>query len=345
MHHDQNLRAVLRAPCGFGFRNPARPWVGFVKVIDGIDGLAAPLSASILTIGNFDGLHLAHQSLVRRARSLAAKVRVPAVVLTFEPHPLTIVAPNRVPPLLTPRAEKLRLLDQLGADVVVIARSEPALLNLEAEDFVRHVVVQRFRPVVIVEGLSFGFGKGRKGTPQLLARMAAASGFQLAIVEAVSVELVDGRREAVSSSLVRKLLSEGRVEDASRCLGRPYRLMGTVIAGEKRGRALGFPTANLDAGSQMIPADGVYGATAWVADDRYTCALSIGHTPTFSGTRRLIEAHLLDFADDLYGRQLSVDLQSWVRPQQTFASAEDLVRQLKQDVQTVRSTVGFSRAE
>lgn len=316
-----------------------------MKVIDGIDGLAAPLTASILTIGNFDGMHLAHQSLVRRARSLAGQEQVPAVVLTFEPHPLTIVAPDRVPPMLTPRAEKLRLLEQLGADIVVIARSEPALLNLEAEDFVRDIVVRQFRPVVIVEGLSFGFGKGRKGSPELLARMAAPSGFQLSIVEAVSVELADGRRDAVSSSLVRKLLSEGRAEDASRCLGRPYRLMGTVVAGQKRGRALGFPTANLDAGSQMIPADGVYGATVLVGVDRFTCALSIGHAPTFSGTRLLIEAHLLDFAGDLYGRQLGVDLQSWVRPQQTFASAEDLVRQLKQDVQTVRSTVGFSRGE
>ncbi len=305
----------------------------------------APLASSVLTIGNFDGLHLAHQSLVRRARSLAGQEQAPVVVLTFEPHPLTIVAPDRVPPMLTPRDEKLRLLEQLGADLVVIARSEPALLNLEAEDFVRDVVVQQFRPVVIVEGLSFGFGKGRKGNPQLLARMADASGFQLSIVEAVSVELADGRCETVSSSLVRKLLSEGRVEDASRCLGRPYRLMGTVVVGEKRGRALGFPTANLDAGSQMIPADGVYVATALVGANRYTCALSIGHTPTFSGTRRLIEAHLLDFAGDLYGRHLSVDLQSWVRPQQTFASAEDLVRQLKQDVHTVRSTVGLSRAE
>jgi len=303
------------------------------------------LATSVLTIGNFDGMHLAHQALVQRARSLAAQEQVPAVVLTFEPHPLTIVAPDRVPPLLTPRAEKSRLLEQHGADLVVIARSEPALLNLEAEDFVRNMVVQQFRPMVIVEGLSFGFGKGRKGNPQLLARMAAASGFQLSIVDAVCVELADGRCETVSSSLVRKLLSEGRVEDASRCLGRPYRLMGTVVVGEKRGRSLGFPTANLDAGSQMIPADGVYGATALVGADRYTCALSIGHTPTFSGTRRLVEAHLFDFAGDLYGRQLSVDMQSWVRPQQTFASAEDLVQQLKQDVHTVRSTVGLSRAE
>lgn len=306
-----------------------------VKVIDGITGVELTLARSVLTIGNFDGVHLAHQALLHRAKAHAAEARVPVVVLTFEPHPLAVVAPDRLPPTLTPREEKLRLLERHGADVVVIARSEPALLNRNAEDFVRDVVCRHFRPVCIVEGPSFGFGKGRRGNPELLIRMASELAYQVDVVAAVRVTWSDGRSETVSSSLVRKALAAGHVADAARCLGRPYRLFGVVVKGDRRGHALGFPTANLCVSDQMVPGDGVYGGVAFVEDREWPGAISIGHTPTFAGKDRRTEAHLIGFEGDLYDRPLRIDFHDWIRAQQTFPSPDALIRQLKQDVATV----------
>lgn len=304
-------------------------------VVHGIDNFSAPSHGSVLTVGNFDGVHRAHRALIAHARTLA-DAKTPVIVLTFEPHPLAIVGPKKSPPRLTLPEDKLRLLDSAGADIVVVARSEPSLLAIEAEAFVRDVLVRRFRPLHLVEGPSFGFGRNRKGDPALLARLAPTMGFTLHIVEPVTVKLADGSSAMVSSSMVRKLLAERNVTAAAECLARPYELVGPVVHGDGRGRTIGFPTANLDPADQLIPGDGVYAGRTSVNGVAHACAVNVGPAPTFAAAARRVEAHLLDFDGDLYGRVLRLEFLSLLRDQRRFESADALKDQLRDDVAAVR---------
>jgi riboflavin kinase/FMN adenylyltransferase len=307
-----------------------------VKVLKGLQAVEPPLARSVLTIGNFDGVHRAHQQLLAQAGLFAAGTGGPVVVLTFEPHPLTVVAPEKAPARLSLPSQKLRWLAQAGTDMVVVARSEPGLLSLEAERFVKEVVWRRFHPTHIVEGPSFGFGRRREGTPELLKRIATGFGCEVHVVPPVKLQ-INGETLLVSSSLIRRLLGEGKVRRAALCLGRPYTLTGEVVHGDERGRTMGFPTANLLVPNQLVPGDGVYVGRASVDEKDYACAVSIGHTPTFGGTGRQIEAHVLDFDGDVYGASVRIEFLRFLRPQIAFESPEALVRQLEQDVRTVRT--------
>ncbi|MEK6677438.1 MAG: bifunctional riboflavin kinase/FAD synthetase [Planctomycetota bacterium] len=309
------------------------------RIVYGIGNVEELPHRCALAIGNFDGVHLAHKSLIEVGRRWADAIKAPLVVLTFEPHPMTIVAPSRVPEALTPLPEKLRLLELAGADCIVVAKSEPALMNLTAEEFVDQIVRQKFHPQHIVEGPTFGFGRGRTGNPQILTQLAAKFNCQVHIVDPVSVSLDGVDCIPVSSSIVRKLLTAGKVEQAATCLARPYALFGRVIRGAGRGRNLGFPTANINPVNQLVPGHGVYAGQATLKGESYRCAISIGQTPTFDGTRRQIEAHLLDFHDDIYDQDIRVEFLRFLRPQQKFASAEALMDQLRMDVQNARQEI------
>ncbi|MFQ5414525.1 MAG: bifunctional riboflavin kinase/FAD synthetase [Phycisphaerae bacterium] len=317
-----------------------------MKVYHGLETITPPIERAVLTIGNFDGVHRAHQQLLAQAGLFAANTRGRVVVMTFDPHPLSVVAPERAPERLSPPDEKLRLLQEAGADIVVVARSDTALLGLEAEAFVRRVIVERFHPTHVVEGPSFGFGRGRAGDPALLRRLSDTYGFAVHIVEPVLLEVDAGASALVSSSLVRRLLGDGRVHRAALCLGRPYTLIGRVVRGRQRGRNLGFPTANVAVTGQLLPADGVYAGQVVVAKPippesaRYAAAVSIGTAPTFGDGHRVVEAHLLAFDGDLYGRDIRVELIRWLRPQRRFDSAEALTEQLRRDAAAVRCDDG-----
>ncbi len=313
-----------------------------MKVLEGLEAVTPPLPRSVVTIGNFDGVHRAHQQLLAQAGLFSAATGAPVVVLTFEPHPLAIVRPGKAPPRLSRPGQKLDYLREAGADIVVVARSEPALLDLDAERFVKEVIFERFHPIHIVEGPSFGFGRGRKGTSETLKQLASGLGCDVHILEPITLR-VNGETLLVSSSLVRKLLSEGKVRRAALCLGRPYALSGEVVKGDSRGRTIGFPTVNLATEDQLIPADGVYSGRAVTTDSRCVCAISIGHTPTFGGRERRVEAHLLDFDGDLYGQPISVEFSRRLRSQITFDSPEALARQVREDVRAVRSELDVVR--
>jgi riboflavin kinase/FMN adenylyltransferase len=233
--------------------------------------------------------------------------------------------------------ERLRWLAHAGAQKIVVAKSEPALLNIEAERFVEEVLVRRFHPIHIVEGPSFGFGRGRKGDPELLLRLADRFGFRVRVVEPMMVCIEGCGTPMVSSSLVRKFLTQGQVDEAAQCLGRPYALIGDVVEGDRRGRTIGAPTANLAVADQLVPGDGVYSGRAVVSGGAYPAAISIGRTPTFDGADRRIEAHLLDFRGELYGVSLRLEFGSRLRDQRTFDSADALARQIQRDIEDVRS--------
>lgn len=318
---------------------PGRSFRETVKIVIGLESLGSPLAQSVLTVGNFDGVHRAHQQLLAQTGLFAANTGGPVVVLTFEPHPLAIVAPDRVPPRLTTLDERLQYLDDAGADMVVVARSDPELLGIEAEVFVEKILIEKFRPTHIVEGPTFGFGRGRKGTSELLQATARPLGCEVHILEPVRMQIGPGESPLVSSSLIRNLLKEGKARRAALCLGRPYSLTGTVIEGNRRGRELGFPTANLHVEDKLIPGDSVYAGRAWVDDIPLPAAISIGVNPTFGAGQRTIEAHLLEFNQDLYGATLRLEFHRRLRHPQTFSSTSELTAQLTRDVRAVRESL------
>ncbi|NOX59882.1 MAG: bifunctional riboflavin kinase/FAD synthetase [Planctomycetes bacterium] len=294
-------------------------------------------SRCVLTIGNFDGVHVGHQRILATARKKATERKVPLAVLTFEPHPLAILHPNHPPERISTPERKLKLLEKYDADVAVVAQSCPSLLQIEAETFIETVIVARFRPTAIVEGHNFGFGKGRRGNGETLQEFASRWDYEVEIVEPVMQVQDDGAEVRVSSSLVRKLLNQGNAQAATKALGRPFELTGTVVEGSKRGREIGFPTANLLIEHQLVPAEGVYAGSTEVDGEHRACAISIGTTPTFDGQTRQVEAHLLDFSGDLYGRVLHLRFNRRVREQIKFDSIEALISQIQTDVNKIRN--------
>ena len=305
-----------------------------MRVIEGLESVE--LSGVVLTIGNFDGVHRGHQAILSSGRCRADAGQTSLVVMTFDPHPLAILTPEHVPPALTPLDEKLRLLQQFGADVVVTARSRPKFLKLTPDKFITEVIMARFRPLAMVEGASFGFGCHRHGTVETLRAAAGQSGFEMEVVEPIRVALGGHPGTVISSSLVRQLVASGAVDQAATGLGRPYSLVGRVVRGAGRGRSLGFPTANVQVDSQLIPAEGVYAAEAELEGRRFAAAVSIGRNPTFDGRETVIEAHLLEFDGQPYEQPIRIELLDWIRGQRKFDGPEALRQQIERDVARVR---------
>lgn len=286
---------------------------------------------NVISIGNFDGVHLGHQALVDRARVLAGASRV--AVVSFEPHPATILRPDVAPARLTDFDRRRELLLAAGADEVRELQPSPELLGLDAEAFIDRLCSE-LDFEAIVEGRDFRFARGRSAGVQELAAIGERRGFQVELVDDVMVSLEDRSEVPVRSGLVRWLLEHGRVVDAARALGRPYRLSSTVVQGDKRGRTLGFPTANLARGEQLLPADGVYAGLAHLPDGtRRVAAVSIGSKPTFGVNERIAEAHLIDHDAPLdeYGWKLEVDLVRWIRDQLRFDDVERLIERMGRD--------------
>lgn len=298
-----------------------------------------PMHGVSLTIGNFDGVHLGHQGVIRRARQLAAS-SAGVVVMTFDPPPLAVLRPRQAPKLLTPLGYKLELIEQLGADCVVVLDSRGGLLTMEPRQFVEDVLIARFHPRHIVEGENFRFGAGRRGTPEMLEAFGLEFDFAVLIVPPVQAGAMRPGPAVtainVSSSAIRSLLIEGHVEHAAICLGRPYRLFGGVVRGKGLGRQLGFPTINLDVADQVIPADGVYAGRAVIGADEHAAAISIGSSPTFGPGRRAVEGYLLDFDKDVYGQEVCLEFVERIRGQVKFDSGQALIEEMDRDVRKVR---------
>jgi riboflavin kinase/FMN adenylyltransferase len=294
------------------------------------DGFTAPppaCRAAVATIGNFDGVHRGHRRLVEEARRLAGELGAPAVAVTFEPHPVTLLRPEVQHLPLATLEERCRLLTRAGADEVLVIRTSRDLLNLQAEEFFRAVLRGRLEVGGLVEGENFAFGKNRRGTTQRLAAMCRECALPLRVLSPVLVG-----DEPVSSSRTRLALLTGNVGEARQCLGRPYVLEGVVGVGARRGRTLGFPTANLEEIETLLPGEGVYAGRARLDDQTWPAAANIGASPTFGEMNRKVEAHLVGLDGDLYGRRLRLALFERLRDTRSFASPAELQRQLQEDV-------------
>ncbi len=308
-----------------------------MQTLQGISGLTQLPPGAVASIGNFDGLHLGHARIIQTCTDLAAGQHEVAIV-TFEPHPLTVLRPEQAPPRLTPAALKQELLSSMGADYLIVLPPEPQILNLSAEDFWQ-ILRDQAKVSHLVEGATFTFGKGRGGNVDRLREWSRDTNVQLHVAAPVEAVLLDLSLVPVSSSLIRWLLMHGRVRDAAICLGRPYVLEGEVVTGFQRGRQIGVPTANLNCDQQLIPLDGVYAARCTVDAITYPAALSIGTLPTFGQNKRQVEAHLMGFNGDLYGKLLRVEMLDWLREQRKYSGIDPLKEQIARDLNEVRARI------
>jgi riboflavin kinase/FMN adenylyltransferase len=291
-------------------------------------GLPSQSTGAAITVGTFDGVHRGHWSVLQRLRETAADAGLVSVLVTFDPHPLKIVRPEVAPELLTTPNEKKEILTLSGLDFAVFLSFTRSLSRYLPEEFVRDVLLSRFQLKRLVVGYDHGFGRDRKGDVETMKMIGAKHGFEVEVMEPV---LMNG--EAISSSRIRSALRDGRVERAAQGLGRPYSLAGIVVHGEGRGRTLGFATANVsvDHADKLLPKQGIYAVRASFRSHLGLGLLHLGPRPTFRGSPPSIELHLLDFDGDLYGEPVRVEFLTRLRDVQPFASAEELVEQMKRD--------------
>jgi riboflavin kinase/FMN adenylyltransferase len=314
-----------------------------MRIVHDLDSLSAALDpgpGAVVTIGVYDGVHLGHHAVLRLVRELADVRDLAAVCITFDRHPAEVVRPESAPKLLTTPEQKLELLDATGyLDLAFVLTFDEARSQEPAADFVREVLVDAGHARLVVVGADFHFGKGRGGDVPLLQRMGAELGF-----EALAMGLEATRDGTIySSTRIRELLAAGDVQGAAALLGRPHEVRGVVVEGDRRGRELGFPTANVAVSGQCcLPADGIYAGTFVAADgvERVT-AISLGRRPTFyePADTSLLEAHVLDFDGDLYGQDVSVRFVQLLRGEIKFDSVDALVAQIEQDVADTRAVM------
>ena len=286
----------------------------------------------VVSIGNFDGVHRGHQAMIAVLRGEAERAGVPAVVMTFDPHPIALLAPDRLPPSLSTLERKAELLGRAGADAMVVIRTNRDLLNLSAKAFFDEVLRDRIAASGMVEGPDFHFGRNRGGDVSTLRTLCDDAGMTLRVMEPV---LIDG--EVVSSSRVRRAIGEGQLGDAVRMLGHPYELRGTIVRGDGRGRTIGYPTANLSGVVTLLPPDGVYAGVAEIDSRTYAAAVNLGGNPTFDVDERKLEVHVIGFDGDLYGCRLSVRLLERVRGTVAFADSAELTSRIARDVDVAQT--------
>lgn len=307
-----------------------------MKIIHAATELAAGGRKVCLAIGVFDGVHLGHQQIIRQTIADARQHDAIALVLTFDQHPSTIVAPDHVPPLIYSPPQKLRAIESLGTDALFIIRFDQSFSQQTGEEFIRSLARDLGKIQSICVGADFVFGRKRSGNVALLKNLGSELGFTVHGLAAVSLD-----NQTVSSTRIREVIRAGDFDAASQMLGRPYAIAGRVVEGDRLGRQLGFPTANLDATGLVLPPNGVYSGCTKLAGHLYHVALNIGLRPTVAPAtpQMRVEAHLLDFDGNLYGEDLEVEMSGKLRNEQKFASPAELREQIARDIAKVREQV------
>ncbi len=291
----------------------------------------APLPHPVIGLGNFDGVHLGHRRILARLIEAARARQGTALAMTFYPHPLSVLRPGSPVPLILSLREKLRRIAELGVDGVVLQRFGPDFSQLAPEAFVRQYLLDSIGVEKILVGHNFSFGRDRAGNAGLLSALGKRWGFEVEVIGSVTV----GQQE-VSSTAVRSLLQAGKLHEASILLEQPYAVSGRVVQGFRRGRQIGFPTANIRPRTSVLLPNGVYAVRAGVGDGEYHAVANVGVNPTFGENQRTVETHLFDFSADLYGKRLRVSFVKHLRAERKFSSIEELVQQIREDADRAR---------
>lgn len=302
-----------------------------MRVVRDLDRLHEPPCRTVLTIGNFDGVHLGHREIFRRVVNKARELKGTAVVVTFDPHPLRFLAPDKAPLQLNTPEEKIRLLAASCIDLLVVLNFTQQLAEMPAEVFVRDLLVRKLGVKHLIVGYDYAFGHNRQGDTAFLQEQSRIHNFTLEVLEPIRAE-----QQAHSSTAIRKILSEGRVAEAVKILGRNFTLDGEVVHGEGRGRKLGFPTANIVTQKEVLPCDGVYAVKVKWRDQYYDGVINIGSRPTFDGRQTTLEIHLMDFQGDLYSERLRIYFVERLREEQRFSSVEELQKAVVADIAHAR---------
>jgi riboflavin kinase/FMN adenylyltransferase len=313
-----------------------------VQVIRGTAEVGSSLERAILTIGNFDGLHVGHQAIMKTIVERARDVGSQSVVYTFDPHPRRVIRPEGAPRMLTTLEQKLEMLEAVGIDVTVVEPFDAEFSKTSHEHFVRYHIHECIRPMEVYVGYDFHFGRDRQGSMRSLTQTGPRLGFSVTIIPEVTI----GERD-VNSTRIRELLSHGQVEEAEILLGRPYGIRGGVVEGDRRGREIGFPTANLAAENEVLPSAGVYAGhmrmlgaeSSETSETRASLPVvtNVGLRPTFDDERGVMaEAHVIDFEGDLYGRKVEVSFEFRLRAERKFPGPDALREQIARDVEDAR---------
>ncbi|MDO8723540.1 MAG: bifunctional riboflavin kinase/FAD synthetase [Syntrophales bacterium] len=310
-----------------------------MKVIKNIEDRESlsEFSGSFVTIGNFDGVHLGHRHIIKKLIKEAREDNRKAAVITFDPHPQMVLRPEKRPfYLITSTDEKLKLLEDLGVDAVILIPFSLEFAKITAPDFVCRILTDRLQIKKIFIGYDYTFGKGKVGNASFLVDFGKKLGFDIAIINAVSAD-----DNIVSSTRIRNAILDGNVNAVIVPLGRPYNLGGTVVEGKRRGGALGFHTANIRPDKVLIPAHGVYAVIVHLAGTRYGGVLNIGVNPTFGEEKFSMEVHLLDFSEDIYGKTLDILFIDRMRDEEKFADPGKLVEQVKIDIEKAKTILNL----
>ena len=310
-----------------------------MEIANGIECLSKYLRGGAVSLGKFDGLHLGHSRILTRVKEQAERRGIPSICLTFDPPPATLLSSHPVQPLCT-LERKIELIREFELDGLVVIPTTLEFLHQSAETFFFDTLVESLRVKIIVEGENFSFGHNRDGNAEAMRCLGERAGIDIDPVESVRI---DGR--VVSSSEIRRQLMAGNVCGANAMLTKPYRLSGTVVHGEHRGRTLGFPTANLDNVGTIIPKPGIYATSVQYEDNRFLAATHVGANPTFGEKVLKIEVFLLDFSGDLYGKTLHVDFLDYLREIVRFESVDQLLRQMEHDIRRVGTFRRYSGAD
>ena len=307
-----------------------------MNVIYDLNTLQAPLQSPVITIGNFDGVHKGHLALFNMVKQRAKALGGQSAVMTFEPHPIRLMKPEKSTPLITPITQKLELIGRAGMDVIFCIPFTREFAAITAEDFVSKILLGKIGVKEVVVGYDYTFGHERRGNVEFLREMGAKEGFQVHVIGPIHVD-----NNLVSSTSIRALVQEGRLSEARALLGRDYQISGTVVKGKNRGgRLLGFPTANLTLTNELIPKKGVYAVFVNVEGRTYSGVTNIGYNPTFGDTALTLETYLLDFSGDLLGNTIRVNFIQRLRDERSFESIEALSEQIGKDVHQARKILG-----
>ena len=303
-----------------------------MNIIRGTKNIIGSIPYPVVAIGNFDGVHVGHQILFRKTAELAKVNNGTPIAFTFEPHPLKILAPEKLPPLLTTFRKKMELIEECGIKLVICADFTRQFSDQHPRDFANDILVERIGVKEVVVGFDYAFGRGREGTVRYLKQMGEEYGFRTHIVDPIKLN-----GHLVSSSYVRELIEDGEVGAAGEFLGRHYSIPGPVIEGYKTGQAIGFPTANLDTSRIKIPGTGVY--AVWVKRQgiKYNGVVNVGFNPTFSRDTLSVEAHIFDFDERIYGQEIEVVFIRRIRSEIKFKSASQLIAQIQKDIQVAKT--------
>ncbi len=311
-----------------------------MKIIDTLNDIKGQVRKSVITIGNFDGVHIGHQALFHETIAKADSIGGTSVAMTFEPHPIRLFKKASPPPLITLYEQKVELISRSGLDLLICVPFTQAFAAISAADFVRRILVEQLDMRALVAGADYTYGRNREGNLDTLRADAERFGFEVLVVPGIPSSA--GPEERISSTRIRELVMAGRIRDAQKLLGRQYQIRGSVVTGRDRGgKLLGFPTANLHLQDELQPRNGVYAVTVDTDGQLFKGVANIGYSPTFEDHQFTVEVHLLDFKGDLYGKRIKVNFVDRIRDEFKFSSIQELAAQIRNDIDQAREMIAL----